>query len=868
MLASRLAHTVAVAALIGAVVNPTHAEVPMPLETPAVAKAWQQALDGDFTGAEARLKELIDDPDAPVTSHAAIALEQLRRIKLDYHLTPEALLAKLSGRIKDVTATDLERWRKAGELQYRMIDGEVRYFGREPSNLFRFSEEAKARRITSVGPAGGFSLAEHAAEMLKRARTDTPYIFPVRYKVNFSMWVPADHPRVEPGAKISVWMPFPQAFDQQRDVRLISFAPASDASKPSESPWIATSGAPHRTLYFEHVVSTNAEPPRFKAEFEFTTYAKVPNIDPTQVKPYDTNSEVYLKYTAQRPPHIVLDDETRKLAAEIVGEEANPYERARLIFRWVFDNIRYCAEQEYSTIPNLTAKALAERKGDCGVQALTFVTLCRAAGVPARWQSGFQMFPDDSNLHDWAEFFVEPYGWLPCDPSYGVLDHPDPKVQDFLCGNMDPFRWIVNLDYGRAFLPPKTSFRSEPTDFQRGEIEIDGHNLYFGEWKWDMSVELIPLASDFHALEMALDDRLPDLLSQGKVPGAVIHVGKKTRNGFETWEKAYGHRSLVPERSPMTRDTVFDMASLTKPIATGLVMRHLAEAGKLTLDDPVSKFLPEFKDGEKAAAKIEHLVTHRAGLPSYLGAKDQAALKAEHGAVCPEATRKRIRGIKLANAPGTKRTYSCLSAILSAEVIKAVTGQSIDEVFDEVIAQPLGRKTLGYNQQLPAERFAPTTPRNDGEPPVAGQVHDPLAALQGGVSGNAGLFGTAEDIAVVAQMLLSDGIYKGKRVLSEAAIASIIDRAPSRHSWQSRGADGNAWLWYHQHGLPMGEGLVRSRSIGHTGYTGTLLRIYPELQLYVIVLTNRVHPDDSGKVQALRNDVLQTVGIVLSDTLH
>jgi transglutaminase-like putative cysteine protease len=150
---------------------------------------------------------------------------------------------------------------------------------------------------------------------------------------------------------------------------------------------------------------------------------------------------------------------------------------------------------EYSIIPNIPEKALAARRGDCGVQGLTFITLCRAAGVPARWQSGWQTKQPNWNMHDWSEFYVEPWGWLPADASYGsgLRDHPDPLVRDFFCGHMDPFRLIVNLDYARPLVPPKASFRSEPNDFQRGEIEIDGHNLYFDEWDYTFAVEVTPL---------------------------------------------------------------------------------------------------------------------------------------------------------------------------------------------------------------------------------------------------------------------------------------------------------------------------------------------------------------------------------------
>jgi Transglutaminase-like superfamily len=156
--------------------------------------------------------------------------------------------------------------------------------------------------------------------------------------------------------------------------------------------------------------------------------------------------------------------------------------------------VPWCAEQEYSTIPSLSAKGLTVRRGDCGVQGTSFITLCRAAGVPARWQSGWQTKPGDLNMHDWSEIYIEPWGWLPADASYGVMKSDDPPVRDYFCGHIDPYRMIVNLDYGRTLDPPKHSFRSEPIDFQRGEIEIDGHNLYFDEWEYKFEAKTTPLA--------------------------------------------------------------------------------------------------------------------------------------------------------------------------------------------------------------------------------------------------------------------------------------------------------------------------------------------------------------------------------------
>jgi transglutaminase-like putative cysteine protease len=270
--------------------------------------------------------------------------------------------------------------------------------------------------------------------------------------------------------------------------------------EPSQAA-LSENGSPHRAIYFERTIGDPPKPPRFTVEFEFVTSAYCPKLDPSKVAPYDVASAQYREYTVERPPHIVFTPNVKKLAAEIVGDETNPLEKARRVFRWVSHNIPWCSEMEYSIIPNISAKALSARRGDCGVQGLTFITLCRAAGVPARWQSGWQTRPIGSaalprtgGMHDWSEIYIEPWGWLPADASYGAREHADPRVRDFFCGNMDSYRLIVNLDYARPLDPAKTSFRSEPNDFQRGEIEIDGHNLYFDEWNWTCNVATTMLA--------------------------------------------------------------------------------------------------------------------------------------------------------------------------------------------------------------------------------------------------------------------------------------------------------------------------------------------------------------------------------------
>jgi transglutaminase-like putative cysteine protease len=194
-------------------------------------------------------------------------------------------------------------------------------------------------------------------------------------------------------------------------------------------------------------------------------------------------------YLAERAPHILFTPELKETVAKVVGDENNPLARARKIFHYVDSKVRYCAEEEYCLIPSFSQKALTAQRGDCGLQGILFVTMCRAAGIPARWQSGWETKPVGWNMHDWAEFYVEPWGWLPADPSYGLQKSDRADVREFYFGHQDSYRMIVNLDYGSPLAPAKKSFRSEPADFQRGEVEIDGRNLYFDEWDHEIEFD-------------------------------------------------------------------------------------------------------------------------------------------------------------------------------------------------------------------------------------------------------------------------------------------------------------------------------------------------------------------------------------------
>ena len=457
--------------------EPTGASAAFTSDDGLIALARKRLEEGRFAEAERILRHQSPTPHP----EAGEMLDIIGRFRAAYNLDADGLLARVREVIPDTTANDLERWRQAGQVQFRMIDGQLAYFGREPANLLRFCDEAKRRRRPLPSGPNSWKLEEHLARVIETsAREKKAEVVSLRHRVRYRLNIPAPAPYAKPGAVVRVWLPFPQDCERQGSVKLVSTTPRQALAAPN-------GGAAQRTVYFEQQVVDISKPMVFEEVFEFTSSAYYPTLDDAQAR--RLSADWSGGNLAERPPHILFTSQLRKTVAEVVGDETNPLKKARRIFHFIARNIAYCAEEEYSTIPSLSDKALTSRRGDCGVQAMLFITMCRAAGVPARWQSGWQTKREKYDMHDWAEFYVDPWGWLPADPSYGLRDSADRRIREFYFGHQDSYRLIVNRDYGCPLVPPKQSLRSEPLDFQRGEVEIDGHNLYFPHWDYDINVE-------------------------------------------------------------------------------------------------------------------------------------------------------------------------------------------------------------------------------------------------------------------------------------------------------------------------------------------------------------------------------------------
>lgn len=332
----------------------------------------------------------------------------------------------------------------------------------------------------------------------------------------------------------------------------------------------------------------------------------------------------------------------------------------------------------------------------------------------------------------------------------------------------------------------------------------------------------------------------------GRIPGAVVIVGNR---GRIVYKGAFGYRMLEPVKLRMTTDTIFDLASLTKVVASTTAIMQLAEQGKLALDDPIAKYWPAFAANGKAAITIRQALTHYSGLPPDL---DASGWSGYDGAM------RRIVAIRPHFTPGSHYVYSDVNFEVLGEIVRRVSGEPLDAYCRRHIFDPLGMSDTGFRPPRSRKsRIAPTE-YLDGKLRW-GQVHDPTAFRMGGVSGDAGLFSTADDLAIFAQMILDSGSLNGTRILDADSIAEIEqpESPPDAPKLRAIGWDVDAPLSSNR------EQLLPAGSFGHLGYTGTLLWIDPLSQTYVIILTNRVHPHGRGDAGPLRKDVLALVSDAL-----
>jgi len=376
-----------------------------------------------------------------------------------------------------------------------------------------------------------------------------------------------------------------------------------------------------------------------------------------------------------------------------------------------------------------------------------------------------------------------------------------------------------------------------------------------------------------------IDEAVLESISRKETPGAVVLVARKGRVVFR---KAFGDRAIEPKREPMTVDTIFDLASLTKIVATATSMMILVERGKVSLADPVALYIPEFGKFGKERVTVEQLMTHRAGLPPDNEIADYVGKTVD--------PMRQIYDLRPSYEPGTRFVYSDVGFIVAAEIVRRVSGERIESFARRNVFDPLGMKDTRFNdvevaklapliRQLLNERpqgdfsyevfefmdcvdrTAPTENREGRW--MRGEVHDPRSYEMGGVAGHAGLFSTADDLANFCQMILNKGEYNGVRILAPYSVERMVS-AQSLPTSQMRGI---GWDINTSYSSNRGD-LFPVGTFGHTGFTGTSLWLDPAAESFVVLLTNRVHPNGKGDVTRLRSFVASIVAGAITEPPH
>jgi uncharacterized protein YbbC (DUF1343 family) len=367
-----------------------------------------------------------------------------------------------------------------------------------------------------------------------------------------------------------------------------------------------------------------------------------------------------------------------------------------------------------------------------------------------------------------------------------------------------------------------------------------------------LRVEPAPPETEVDARFAGVDSAVTAAIEAGQMPGCVLLIG---RHDEVLLRKAYGSRAVLPERQPMTIDTVFDLASLTKPLATSTSVMILVERGKIDLKAPASRYVPEL--ARLTPFTVEQLLLHTSGLPAGTPMSDYAGSSPTDRSALMQKLGQSLAG-KVKTQPGEKFLYSDVGFIVLEEIVHRTSGKDLATFTRDEIWTPLGMTETGF---LPAPelraRAAPTEQR-DGEW-MKGDVHDPRAFKMGGVAGHAGVFSTADDLSRFARALLAKGTLDGKHLVSEKTFESWTSRRETSSGGRALGWDRDSRFATHR------SSVLSTRAFGHGGFTGTALWIDPGKDLYVVFLSNRVHPDGKGAVNPLVAEVA-TMAIDATET--
>ena len=392
--------------------------------------------------------------------------EMMVRSAVEFPYTYDEALAIIRQHIPDFTVEEWNRIIAERKVRWAYVNGEMRIFGRFFSSLVKaykgFAGRANQTLPGVESAVGGIPLLDYAAMRMKEKGSMTN-----RIRIRATMRIKDEV--FTPGMFVRAHLPIPSACEQQSDIRIEKVYP--------ENAQIAPEDAAQRTVCWEENMEENHE---FIVEYSYLHTAKYHNLDEASGIPGKYNFDL-----EEQAPHIVFTPYIKALAAELTEGVTDPMEKARRFYDFITKNMSYTFMPSYFLLENIPDTCACNYNGDCGVFALLFLTLCRCAGIPAQWQSGFTAEPDFCGGHDWVRFYVEPFGWLYADASYGVSatrNENEPR-RKFYFGNLDPYRMVANRVFQAPFTIRKEHWRADPFDNQVGEMETADRGLTYEEYE-------------------------------------------------------------------------------------------------------------------------------------------------------------------------------------------------------------------------------------------------------------------------------------------------------------------------------------------------------------------------------------------------
>ena len=422
---------------------------------------------GDYEGALKMINHFLGK-DIPVALRKRLEIEQeiIRVIGIDeYPFSYEDALEILRKNIRDFKDEELQELKEIGAADWIFIDGKVHFQRRFYETLIKTRPAYAARVMVPDDEEVKFSEIKNTILNGNIAYMKENGGRTVRTRIRSTIQAKKEFEEV--GRKVRVHLPIPKVYQQVKSVEILASSP--------EITFVAPEDADQRTVYFETELKEDQE---FMVEYTYDYHIDYVELDPEKV---DAEQPTFC--LEEQSPHIRFTPYLQEIVKELVGDETNPVVKARRFYDFVTTKIMYSYMREYFTIECIPEYCAVNQKGDCGVQALLFITLCRIAGIPAKWQAGLYVTDYYTGCHDWAQFYIAPYGWVYADCSFGGSAWREGEYErwNYYFGNLDIYRMPSCSEVVKEFIPPKKWLRGDPVDNQRGEFEYEDHGLLYSQ---------------------------------------------------------------------------------------------------------------------------------------------------------------------------------------------------------------------------------------------------------------------------------------------------------------------------------------------------------------------------------------------------